>query len=268
MGSATVYIIKICKKMTETETGGSLWLESWTRARIFVAAASRSGRLEPEVSTTARQKNPMRILLLHGLGQDAATFREATSGIRSCADALSVEFSLCQASHSATNLASIFSNTSSSSGGMQWYNMSPSSLGAGWAFSMEQLVEILESEGPFDGVLGFSQGAAALSMLVAEQILLDKKWFRFACFVGGFLPNAEHMRERINRASLNGKFLLPSWHSFGLKDFVIPSEKSQLLASYFEAPSVVSHQGGHVVPLCGDAAIKEHFQSFLRLQER
>ncbi len=41
---------------------------------------------------------------------------------------------------------------------------------AGWNESWEHLQHILQTQGPFDGVLGFSQGAAVAAVLCAQQV--------------------------------------------------------------------------------------------------
>ena len=207
----------------------------------------------------------MRILLLHGLGQDAASFREATSAIRSVTPGC--EFVLCEAPNEAVAL-SLLLGGSSGGGGLQWWNMSPSSLGAGWAHSLDHLKSVIEESGPFDGVIGFSQGAAAIAMLVAEAQLSgpsmkQSRWFHFACFIGGFLPNAPYMRERIDKAVRSSLFALPSWHAFGSDDFVIPSNKSEALANCFQHAVLQPFAGGHEMPQ-GDVAM----QSFRRFIEK
>ena len=99
-------------------------------------------------------------------------------------------------------------------------------------------------------------------MLSAEAHLQGKQsWFRFACFVGGFLPNAPHMRERIDRALKNGPLAMPTWHCFGRNDFVIPPEKSQALAHCFVDAVQRLHEGGHSIP--SNKIIQKSFREFL-----
>ena len=237
------------------------WTEAWTRTRLRIVSCGGGGAGGSEPTPG------LRILLLHGLGQDAASFREATTAMRAAAPEGS-EFTLCQAPHDAVALSMMLaSGGSGGSGGrgLQWWNMSPSSLGSGWAHSLDHLVKILELTGPFDGIVGFSQGAAALAMLVAEARLSQRRWFRFACFVGGFLPNAPHLRERIDKAVAGGGlFALPTWHCYGSDDFVIPSEKSHALASCFKDAVFAPHNGAHVVPR---GNVLKGFGSFLELQK-
>ena len=238
--------------------------EAWSRTRLRIVSCGGGG----DGGGRGRGRPALRILLLHGLGQDAASFGEATSAIRAVTP--DCEFILCQAPHDAVALSVLLGGSERSSGGdgtggggLQWWNMSPSSLGAGWAHSLDHLKLILE-EGVFDGVIGFSQGAAALSMLVAEAQLSQQRWFHFACFIGGFLPNAPHMRERIEKATKSGPFAIPSWHCFGSDDFVIPSEKSEALSGCFRQAVLQPFVGGHVVPRC-DVVLKS-FRDFITLQ--
>lgn len=66
----------------------------------------------------------------------------------------------------------------------------------------------MEEEGPFDGVLGFSQGAALAASLILEHQKTEREdLFRFAVFAGASLPfnrdNADGLRHW--KAALNGK---------------------------------------------------------------
>jgi fermentation-respiration switch protein FrsA (DUF1100 family) len=110
-------------------------------------------------------------------------------------------------------------------------------------------------------VFGFSQGAALTGLLVGMRqarpadpaATID---FDFALMVGGFKNDAPQ-----HAALYRDRFTLPSLHVIGRTDRVIPPHQSQALADQFDAPVVLGHPGGHVVP--GDAAVVEGVGHFL-----
>lgn len=125
--------------------------------------------------------------------------------------------------------------------------------------SMAAVREAVAADGPFDGVLGFSQGAAFVAMLCAlqEQRLEPHFNFRFAVLVAGF-RSACREHERFYAAPLR----IPSLHVFGLEDKVIPDGMSRELLPSFRDPRVLVHPGGHFVPAA--SAHRQTYQDFLQ----
>lgn len=126
---------------------------------------------------------------------------------------------------------------------------------AGWETSLAHLRRIVSEQGPFDGVLGFSQGAAVAAALcrysTTAKALGDENAFafRFAVLCSGFLSPAEG-RQEANRHLID----LPSLHVFGsLKgnDRQIEVAESERLAERFEPRHrvVVRHSAGHIIPI-------------------
>ncbi|CAH1155183.1 unnamed protein product [Phaedon cochleariae] len=129
----------------------------------------------------------------------------------------------------------------------------------GFEESVKLVEDIFEKEGPFDGVLGFSQGACFVGLLCdMQQRGLTKFNFSFAIMSSGFksgsLPHLKYYGDRI---------VLPSLHIFGESDKIIPTEMSEALSHCFEDPSVVKHPGGHYLPAV--AAQKHDYQKFFKL---
>lgn len=130
----------------------------------------------------------------------------------------------------------------------------------GFEESVKLIEDIFEQEGPFDGLLGFSQGACFVGLLCDLQHRgLLKFNFNFAIMASGFksgsLPHLKYYCDRIN---------LPSLHIFGKTDQVIPFEMSEALSNCFEEPMIVVHEGGHYLP--ATAAQKSTYQKFIKLQ--
>eukprot|EP01032_Pedospumella_encystans_P014493 gene14493-16638_t len=72
----------------------------------------------------------------------------------------------------------------------EWYLKSMSNDGhyAGLDESIKLVLSTLIQEGPFDGILGFSQGAAMATRLAQLQHSTDQKLFSFLILMGGVPP--------------------------------------------------------------------------------
>jgi predicted esterase len=125
----------------------------------------------------------------------------------------------------------------------------------------------------FAGLLGFSQGGALASLVLAlrehtEQSPLPE--LRFAVFAGAFAyraakPSYAHLLDCSDgQSSLH----LPTLHFVGERDTIITSARSAQLEALCseDARVLCRHSGGHVVP-AGTAAL-EAFDSFLVSQQR
>ncbi|KIZ03275.1 hypothetical protein MNEG_4681 [Monoraphidium neglectum] len=111
----------------------------------------------------------------------------------------------------------------------------------------EPFVEkIIMERGPFDGIIGFSQGAIMAAAVAAMQrgggALQGAPRLRFACLFGAAF--SEHPRHL--EAFKNGRVDLPTVHIIGHKDFI--KEHSITLVRKFANPIVIFHPRGHVIP--------------------
>ena len=134
----------------------------------------------------------------------------------------------------------------------------------GWARTREALVALFDSQGLFDGVLGFSQGAALAGLLVGLRApdgrpTVDRPLcFDFAIVVSGFPASDPELARLYERRD---SFALPSLHVFGRADGVVPNRDSRALAARFTSPVLVEHDGGHVV--AGDPAVRARVRAFV-----
>ncbi|KAF9620919.1 hypothetical protein IFM89_015316 [Coptis chinensis] len=116
----------------------------------------------------------------------------------------------------------------------------------GFEVSLSYLNDIFTQMGPFDGVLGFSQGAAMVASLSVERGKLDGKIdFRFAILCSGFALHLEQLEP--------GSIDCPSLHIFGNsqgKDRQIACQASTDLANLFKQSCSVTvrHESGHIIP--------------------
>ncbi|XP_051891796.1 esterase OVCA2 [Pristis pectinata] len=110
--------------------------------------------------------------------------------------------------------------------------------------SLETIAKAMTELGPFDGIMGFSQGAALVSMICALRQQGDPRFqFNFAILIAGF-----RSRCKLHNHFYREPITLPSLHVFGETDRVIPGELSQELSTSFLNPTLLTHPGGHFVP--------------------
>ncbi|XP_012787368.2 esterase OVCA2 [Sorex araneus] len=112
--------------------------------------------------------------------------------------------------------------------------------------ALATVARALQQLGPFDGLLGFSQGAALAALVCALGQAGDARFPvpRFLILVSGFCPRGRDFKEPILQAPL----ALPSLHVFGDTDRVIPSQESMQLANLFPGAVTLTHTGGHFIP--------------------
>lgn len=133
---------------------------------------------------------------------------------------------------------------------------------------LETLADVLRMEGPFDGVLGFSQGAGAAAMIASllepgrEEAFsraavnggigfpeafkgLEHGALRFAVCCSGIAPTSS-----LYRGFLEPGIMTPTLHFIGRVDSVTEEGSSRRLAGFCRGgeESVVMHPGGHFVP--------------------
>lgn len=131
----------------------------------------------------------------------------------------------------------------------EWWNASRDEQGAwtyeGWQRSVAAMEEALRRHGPFDGLMGFSQGGAMASLAIGMQrsgfAFKDTPPLRFCiCFAGIRVrdPQLECFYEAMRPA--------PSLHIIGDRD-PVKRLTNQLIAS-FDHPVVINHTRGHVIP--------------------
>lgn len=113
----------------------------------------------------------------------------------------------------------------------------------GWDVSLAHLEDAFRRLGPFDGVIGFSQGAAVAGLLAALQPRGPIE-LRFAICISGFVSRARAHRELMRPSSVE----LPSLHIYGEADALVDNARTLALAGCFVAPSIASHPGGHFFP--------------------
>ena len=113
----------------------------------------------------------------------------------------------------------------------------------GWERTRDWAVELFGTQ-RFDGVFGFSQGAALTGLLAAlRETETTPMAFDMAIMVGGFTSTAPQHANLFTH-----QLHVPSLHVMGRNDGIVPMRDSQLLAERFAEPMIIEHAGGHVIP--------------------
>lgn len=113
--------------------------------------------------------------------------------------------------------------------------------------AFEAVKAAVDAEGPFDGVIGFSQGAGLAAVLTKAitQIAPNNPAFKIAILYSAFrmqAASAQHWYET--------PFTVPTLHVMGTLDTVVPEEKGMALYNCWapNARALLKHPGGHYTP--------------------
>ena len=186
------------------------------------------------------QTPPLKILCLHGGGGNGDSFR-SSPGMASLVAALpQYDFVFPDAAYS-TGTSNSYVWIPDPPGGKSSPTTDP-----GWADdSLALLDDIVASEGPFYGILGYSQGSAFVPIYLAHAPLGT---FRVAFMFCGYLTTTHRgLLGMVESASPFGGIPALVW--MGNYDWIITNPKSVEQAGKFSEPTVVaSSAGSHAVP--------------------
>eukprot|EP01038_Epipyxis_sp_PR26KG_P009677 gene9677-13030_t len=123
--------------------------------------------------------------------------------------------------------------------------------------SLEFIINEINNNGPYDGLLGFSQGSGMVTRLA--QLLNDndirfihKQPFKFVVLIGGIPPRNNSQVEYNDRVkdsiTAPSKLLIPNLHIIGRADPLLPL--CQKLLGYYDdsSRSELYHEEGHNIP--------------------
>lgn len=109
----------------------------------------------------------------------------------------------------------------------------------GWERTKTGLGRIFLEQGPFDGILGFSQGAILAGILCGMNGVSDLPIkFDFAIMVGGFLARDKELAKVYAHREL---YAIPTLHVYGTSDMVVDALQSEKLSLRFRDPQVIVH---------------------------
>ncbi|CAK1543803.1 unnamed protein product [Leptosia nina] len=206
------------------------------------------------------ERRKLKILAFHGYIQNATVFKGKIGSFRKAVSKLA-QLVFLSAPHK------VFSDdgTGDEDARSWWFNAEDNTysgkcLGGpalGFEDSLRIIEEVVKDHGPFDGFMGFSQGACLVGLLAAMQ---QKGYlpytFKFAIFASGFRSGS-----LVHKGFYDEDIDLPSLHVYGESDSIIPKEMSESLINLFVRPIVAEHSGGHYVACSG--SIKDAYLDFL-----
>lgn len=185
------------------------------------------------------KKEVPKILCLHGYRQTSTTFYEKLGAFRKMVGK-KCSLTLLNAPH-------IVPNQDESEEQRGWWFSQPhgyfksddiSDCDKGFDESLQLIKKTIEEEGPFQGIMGFSQGAA-LTVLIC---MMPEFKFDFAMAFAPFK----------SVCSKHEKFYrdvdIPILYVIGDGDQVIHPTRSETLLAHFSKATIVRHEGGHFVP--------------------
>lgn len=225
-------------------------------ATIAVAATAKT-----PAHMTAAVAPPPRLLCFHGKGDTGATFERRIERLKTLAEVTCVD-----APHEL-------------GGGFAWWHLPPGERSfttpafEGWDATVAYVRRLWVERGPFDGILGFSQGAILLAGLAATGVLLPPGLGAAEDAAAGV--GAAVLRPgllMVFGAALPGPFRdqlssIPSapgrraLHGIGRLDSINPPEQARQVAEALGG-EIWEHPGGHDVPMDDEAL--GVYEAFLR----
>ncbi|XP_004490411.2 uncharacterized protein [Cicer arietinum] len=130
---------------------------------------------------------------------------------------------------------------------------------------LQYIEDFMIKHGPFDGLLGFSQGsvlAAALPGLQEKGIALTKvPKVKFVIIIAGIKSRSPLLAEKAYFPPIS----CPSLHFLGEKDFLKHFGKQ--LLEYFVEPVAIYHSKGHTVPRLDDKSLNTVMNFIEKIQK-
>ena len=233
------------------------------RGRGMSTRPAASGASSDDAGTSGVRRR--RMIALHGKGGNAASF-EAYMRPLVEASAETWEWEFLEGPHS------------TGGSGRAWWNLPPGvrTFEATELDGADESLSMLDDAWPFDGILGFSQGAM-LAAVACGRGLRGGNRPEVAIVVGAAWPTAlgdqlERLKrvewaaaeaedvitpERVAAAAESAPDpLVRSLHVVGKRDEMNPPAQAMRVAEAFFCPELLEHDGGHVVPMDQSAVDK------------
>lgn len=194
----------------------------------------------------------MKILCLHGYGQHEQSIKATFSGIEKWLyQQYKATLHFVIAPHQVINFKK--------EQGYAWFTVGDDSLEAffgakkyfGIDESVNKIKQYIQTNGPFDGVIGFSQGSVMTTILLGLNIYP----FKFAWIIGSYSPtDPEYI--------LYDKIKIPTLHIWGLDDSIVTFDRSEKnYNNYPENKEKYVHDGKHVIPI--NSVSKGNYRQFI-----
>lgn len=227
---------------------------------------------------------PTKVLMLHGHSQNASIFSKRLGALRKSMGKgiemvfvdgpivlLPVDLNGTSSTTSLAALGASEANSTSSDPSTTpraWWKTNPEKTTAhGLEDSIIILRDILQRD-RYDGVFGFSQGAAMAALLAAllerphsySPFLIDGEAphppFKFCVAVSGFKAPGS-----LSAETFGTSYSTPTLHVIGRNDVIVIEERSKGLLDLSQNKRLEEHDGGHFVP--SKANWREFFRKYL-----
>ncbi|KAI1772030.1 DUF341 domain protein [Hypoxylon cercidicola] len=196
----------------------------------------------------------MRFLCLHGSGTNSKIFENQTAALRyQLGDHYTFDF---VEGNLRVSMAPEFEGVASPSDNFFQYAAFDNL--ASYVTALDQLDAYLRIEGPFDGILAFSQGAAiAITYLVRrmwQNPVAEHKYPTFKCAIffsagGAYDPTLLEKGEvRLLTPEVDGEVIhIPTMHVWGSRDDTVNALEASAICKT-ESRQIHVHGGGHEIP--------------------
>ncbi|KAJ3347463.1 Ovarian cancer-associated protein 2 [Allomyces javanicus] len=202
----------------------------------------------------------LRILCLHGYTQNASVFSKRTAALRKSfkkrAEFVYVTAPLYTADFDTTEADAEDLADVGDEGPRAWFRREEQPVFREWGYdeSFSLLKTVLETQGPFDAVLGFSQGANMAALLAMRMhpnapngpLTTAHPPLRFAILSSGFVSRDSDLAPLFHAPV--APWPIPTLHIWGAADEWVPANRSRDLAAAFANAAVYEHAGGHFLP--------------------
>ncbi|KAH3676232.1 hypothetical protein WICPIJ_009192 [Wickerhamomyces pijperi] len=206
-----------------------------------------------------------KLLCLHGFLQNAKIFSEKSSGLRKLLKKANIQLDYIDGPVTLEKADLPFEVDDD-----KWKEIVDTQINKAWFYhfdepeklnidaALETVFTHIKENGPYDGIIGFSQGAA-ISTIVANLIaekMPEHGPFKLALHVSGYCftdRDADRKELGIN-SKFTKEFTVPEDFStktliiYGENDNSVPSFRSQYLSNLFANKTEFKHDGGHFVP--------------------
>ena len=113
-----------------------------------------------------------------------------------------------------------------------------------------EIHRVFDEEGPFDCVLGHSEGAAIAATFVIDCLNKEEKMVKPKCavFMSGTFPYAMNGRGRISADECGQLITIPTCHILGYNDALVDLAVGLFHLCDEEVATMVDHGRGHTIP--------------------
>lgn len=228
---------------------------SWMKSQMTVVASTASSNKKQDADVNCAQQNNekkhqkhsrdgFRVLVLHSNRQTPSVFQRKTRDAFSRAVGPGSTLVYAAAPHKYVARGEALDNTkhllaSQSPTTRCWWNATDDAatmVYVGLEETIEYIDDVFQQEGPFDGIIGFSQGATLASLIASlvsnksPRVTNVAKSLRFCVMISGFCVR-DTRSEYCNLTT--EPIEIPSFHVWGVNDVLVLPERSKALQDSF-----------------------------------